>query len=704
MTLWKNLVVALVAAFALAACSSSDKGDGTDTGAAEPTPQEQCETAGGQWSDGSCTTAYQIAYQGALNAIAAAETAEEAQAAYDAVKDVVTAADGDKLQAAVDTRKATLATMAREAEQKADLAAAAGMIDTSDLSTQEAVDAARTAIVGLREALKAAADVSEADKAMYMSQLNAAVDAVDDAQGGIDTATRRTNQTTALSSASKTLQAALAALSGATPTQAQLDDANNALTALKTAIEGGADLTDDEKATYVREAANAAAPISTAQAAKDKADDDADDTANAAMAVTAAKLYTGIGDAPLTSTGVGQRSATYGNPEQAGQTANDIVVTYDHDNSADTNAVARVLSMDKKTTLADNHGWEGNKYTYTVPSTEASGAGDMYEAVVYSNVEDPTPGRKFGAETVDQTDATRTYEYDLADGVLNETTTEGTASRVASSSFDHSAGVKTFKVPEDGTNPTSIKPIEGKYHGVSGYYHCTPGNGNTCAVRVAAQGFNLGGVTSANVFNANNAAWTFKPKDKEDEVMSAEDTIYASYGWWIKKAAHNGPLTVSAFVANKGTVPAASGLDNLNGTATYRGGAAGEYALSSSTGGTNDAGHFTARATLEADFTNNTAATAITGTIDMFIGADGQSRDWEVELMGSAISDDGAIGDSTDGTAWTIGGTAADDSGEWSGTLRDNGDDGVPKVATGTFYTEYGKAGRMVGAFGANVQ
>ena len=138
------------------------------------------------------------------------------------------------------------------------------------------------------------------------------------------------------------------------------------------------------------------------------------------------------------------------------------------------------------------------------------------------------------------------------------------------------------------------------------------------------------------------------------------------------------------------------------------GGAAGKYALASSTGGTNDAGHFTARVTLQADFTNNTEATAITGTIDDFHGADGMNRNWSVKLNGSAIADGGGIGDAaaTAGTEWTIDGTAAADSGSWSGSLMNQpaDGDGVPQVATGTFYTEYGTAGRMVGAFGANKQ
>ena len=55
-------------------------------------------------------------------------------------------------------------------------------------------------------------------------------------------------------------------------------------------------------------------------------------------------------------------------------------------------------------------------------------------------------------------------------------------------------------------------------------------------------------------------------------------------------------------------------------------------------------------------------------------------------------------------TVWTIDGTAGSASGEWSGSLQDNDDAGVPKVGSGTFHTTFNDDGRMVGAFGVNKQ
>ncbi|MDE0343051.1 MAG: hypothetical protein OXK82_07780 [Deltaproteobacteria bacterium] len=647
---WLAVLLAVFMAVALSACGG---GGGGTTQMPDPDPMPE---------------PMPTAYEQAMTAIAEAETAEAAQAAYDAVKDQVTAAQGEMLQAAVNARADALAMMAREAEQKQALMDAAGMIDTSDLSTQALVDAARAAIAGLRQAIADAVDVD--DTSMYQTMLDNAVDAVDMAQGGIDTETRRMNQMTALSGASTTLQAALAALSGATPTQALLDAANNALNALNAAIMDGADLTDTEKAPYQREANNAAAPIQMAQNTFDEAEDEAEAARIAAMAVTASMLHTGIGDTPLLATA---RSAAYG----TGDNAADIAVTIDGGTPVN-------LSEDDEAMVGDRHGWTGMMFT-----AEPDGEAGTYEAVVYSHVGEPT---------VTEGDAFN-VAYTLTDGETADVTTlTGHAtSRVASPSFDQSAGTKEFELPDN----TVRVMIPGSYQGVSGTYYCTPTDANTnCDATVADMGFTLAGGT-----------WVFKPANPETPLMdtSAPDEVYASYGWWLHKSEDGNTYTVSAFDIYRGTDAGAVAIADLRGTATYTGGAAGKYALRSLTGGTNDAGHFTADVELTATFA---ADHEIEGTINNFVGADGEARDWSVALNKSVIADGGAIaGDPDDATdtgaqmtQWTMGGTAADASGEWSGDLREQGDDGVPGIATGTFYSEFGLDGKMVGAFGANEQ
>ena len=652
---------AAVLAFGLAAC-----GGGSDDDTAMMCPEGQV----GTYPDCSDPPVPLTAYEAASEAIAAAETVAEADAAYeDADKDAISAAEAAQLRNQLAMKKGELMTAADRAMQQSNLMAAAGAIDTSDLTTQEAIDAAEERIAALQRAIDAAEDVD--DTSMYESQVSSANGAVETAQNVLD-------QTGALMSASMALQGALDAFSD-TPTQAEIDAAQGALDALEGAISGATEQAVDT-AEYSTQATRAEGLIEGAQNARTVADNNAaddkkkaDDDAREAMAATAAKLHAGIG-APTatdtntadTPTATGTRFAGYvtvaGTP--TGASVGDIVVGI-----SDNEDVA--LSEDEDTMVAALNGWTGKRYARTTMSATMG----TYEAIVYSHVGEPTPGPKFNSGTGEGN-----VGFTL-DGTSGETASGTTleAGRVAIPSVTRTAGTETFELPDN-----SVRVIvAGSYWGVSGTYYCTPtGGGTDCSAAVAEMGLTLGGGT-----------WSFKPTNPEARVMSAPDGDYASYGWWLHTAT-NGDLTASAFVARRGTAEPASGITALMGTATYVGGAAGKYALSSTTGGTNDAGHFTARATLEANFNDDT----ISGTIDNFMGAGG-AKDWSVELRESTIGDTGPI--SSDGTAaaagnetvWTIGGDAAGAAGSWSGSLQENGDDGVPAIATGTFYTEYGTAG-----------
>ena len=448
-------------------------------------------------------------------------------------------------------------------------------------------------------------------------------------------------------------------------TDAVVNAADAAIVAARNAITAAINVPPAERAAHTGTVDALASRLTTARMA-----------ARMAMVQTAMKLHAGISvptatdtDTADTDTATGTRFARHAAAD--GADAGDIEVAIG-------DAANVFLSEDKETMVAAHHGWEGKRYTRTTPASDGT-----YEAVVYSNVGDPTEGAPFNEEYTLTGAGT-----DNPGEVAVDTSQTGAPARVASPSFDQSAGKKGFELPADADRVM----ISGSYHGVSGTYNCTPGQDQTCSATVAASGFTLEGGT-----------WTFKPTDPEAKVMSTPDAIYASYGWWIHKSEDGSTFTASAFVDDMGEVPDATGITALQGTAAYVGGAAGKYALQSATGGTNDAGHFTASATLEADFGDDT----ITGTIDNFVGADGQSRNWSVELMEQGVGDTGTIlGDDGTGeakmTKWTIDGTAAVAAGQWSGSLKDNGDDDVPRVATGTFYSTYGTAGKMVGAFGAN--
>ena len=440
-----------------------------------------------------------------------------------------------------------------------------------------------------------------------------------------------------------------------------------------------------ELADVQRQLAAARQELADAEQAKRDAEEAAQ---NAAMAATAAKLFAGI-SAPsgdVTSPAATDRAAAYN--------ADGTAILVSAGLPADAPA-AVTLSEDKKTMVAANHGWAGKRYA------DPAG-GDSYEAVVYSNVEAPTMGKKFGGTAAQVTANEVEYELNANGGISVDTSTAGVPARVALTGVTRTAGTETFKLPDPNPGGAANILVPGSHHGVSGTYSCAPSvAANGCTATVAARGFTLGAGT-----------WTFTPSNPNARVMDAADTAYSSYGWWLRKSEDGTSFTASAFHGFKGTdageISATNTLPTA-GTATYMGGAAGKYALTSATGGTNDAGHFTARATLEAEFDAGDAGT-ISGTVDNFVGADGESRDWSVELKEAilggttgAITRAGANQTDND-TVWTIGGTAADASGEWSGTLRERGTDGVPQAATGTFYSEFGQDGKMVGAFGANKQ
>ena len=583
---------------------------------------------------------------------------------------------------------------------------AVGMVDNA--STDAEVEAAEAAVSNARAKIAEAADVADDVKETHTARVDTLEMSLTTAKASrqmmLDASQELAGQRKAISDAIAAAKAAVEMVMDDSA-DAVVDAATQAIANARVAIAGASDVPDEEKAANTGTVNEIMDQLETAKASRMTAMEEARKEAeaeNAANAATAAKLYKGVaaqnGASATTAAGTplsaGERAAAYNDAGvPSGSTPTALIDTRIMVGIGADTPVA--LTEDKKAMVAANHGWTGKRYT-AEPDDDG-----MYEAMVYSNVGEPTMGKKFGGAA-----ANDEFEYALTDGMLTIDTTSDTAiqMRVASSMFDQSAGVKTFKLPE---NDKAVM-ISGSYHGVSGTYSCTPAGDTICASRVAANdGFQLGTVASAtdSTFTAGATGWTFKPGDPNARVTSMPDANYASYGWWIHKSEDGSEFTASAFMDIKGAVGAAAALDSLEGTATYMGGAAGKYALSSSTGGTNDAGHFTARAMLEADFSDN----SITGTIDNFMGADGMSRDWSVELKEAAVAATGGITrtgtDQTDNdTVWTIDGTAAAASGAWSGTLYDNGDDGVPKVGTGTFDSTYGTAGKIVGGFGVNKQ
>ncbi len=642
----KNLALAAMAAAALTLAGCGGGGGGSAQ-APGPTPTP---------------------YQTALTAIQSAETAADAQAAYDEVKDDVTAAEGDELQDAVDARVETLAAADREMEQKAALMTAAGMVDTSGLSTAEAVAAANLAIAGLQEALDAAEDVSDADKAMYQSQLDAARMAVQTAQAALDTEDRRTVQDMALSDASTALGTALDALSSP-PTQAEIDAAQAALDNLNTAIEAAEDLDGAEKLAANRAASNAEGRITGAKAALMAANEAAEQE-RLRLAEEAARMAAAQGKALLGALG--------GTPLDN----NEVPVTLSAAGLAVTPSTVRIPGATAETLEAgDSAGslgiWAGTEYAHT--NSDGTVA---FSAIVYTNQDAPKTmpfAEKYGDRTGIR------YEADEL------TLTFGPATGASANDPGPDPNIDADSFPTSGpTTFDGAQDFRGTYDGAAGSYECQA----NCTATYTTGGIDLG------------AGWSFV--HDSGAMTSTADADYTYFGWWLRSDGDGMPTLASAFHNRRGADLRADPGGSIQGAATYAGKAAGQYALSNLLDGTGEAGHFTADATLNARFgTDADLNPGVTGTIDNFM-ADGESKPWSVALRRGAFGGNGAIdAPAGGGTVWSINGTAAPRSGTWNGQMYKATADPAnttPEVVTGAFASEFQGVGRMVGAFGATKQ
>ena len=174
-----------------------------------------------------------------------------------------------------------------------------------------------------------------------------------------------------------------------------------------------------------------------------------------------------------------------------------------------------------------------------------------------------------------------------------------------------------------------------------------------------------------------------------------EDTKYLSYGrsMLLFGAASQSWYLDGAFVKSIGSQ---YGLGTETEKVTYSGGATGWYAF---IGEDADAGHFTARAKLEADLGT---ALEISGTIDRFIDEEGKSRNWKVDLNSSNFANRNSPSIGTNSvikTVWSIDGASSAPDRRWRGRVADEGNS-IHGSFQSTFKKD-GKDGRLNGAFGA---
>ena len=621
------------------------------------------------------------AYEMALASINSASTAEDAQAAYDDVKEQVTAAEGEKLEQAVANRTTALQEMADEMAQKDGLKMAADAIDTSDLSTAENIQAAKAAIAGLQAALDEADDVSDADKGMYQSQLDAAQLAVD-----------MTEQQMALDDAHTALGAAVAALAG-DATQAEIDVAKGAVTKLQGAIDAAKDVSDTSM--YEDAVADAAAPIAEAEkvvmaeaaaaqkAAEEKAAMEAAERAKE-MAALGKALYAALGGSGTPDTGNALNNLESNPGFMNGKLTIDAAEGAGSLANAAANAMVSLEAGDSAGSLS---GWMGMDYA-KVEGKDENKVTNM--ARVYTNQDAP--------KSVPFADEYPGLTTDGEDGVTKGMVVVNTsnAGKVMAAPFEHS-GEQNHAIPD---NAVALK-FRGTFDGAPGEYRCT----GTCTST------NDGTDSSPDGLNASGT-WHFKPD--AGAMVSKPDEHYLYYGWWVRKDDEDMPTAASAFAGRAGTDNGTDSLDMagdltaITGSASYAGHAAGKFAMSNVLDGTGDGGHFTADAELNATFGGGATA-GVTGTIDNFRLNDGsEDPGWSVSLAKGGLGSSGEImAPDADQTVWSINGNKAPASGTWSGMMYDempgNAPDGdgsnIPTTATGTFYSAFSSIGRMVGAF-----
>ncbi len=239
-------------------------------------------------------------------------------------------------------------------------------------------------------------------------------------------------------------------------------------------------------------------------------------------------------------------------------------------------------------------------------------------------------------------------------------------------------------------------------------YTCTPGDNDPCSSTASLKPEHSTTITFSNgwTFTANTGAMVSRP----------DGNGYMTFGWWMRddKTTASPLDNVAVFYdANAGvsTTDGDVAANTLAGTAKYEGGAAGKYAWRDVDEGTAHGGHFTAKASLTAIFTELEGGDTLSGSISEFrIGDYGMDPSWTVTLSEAAISSTGTVirgtEDAATTTTWAVGSNESSATGGWEAELSDTGaarNDDLPTGVAGAFDGIFGEQGRMVGAFGANI-
>ena len=298
-------------------------------------------------------------------------------------------------------------------------------------------------------------------------------------------------------------------------------------------------------------------------------------------------------------------------------------------------------------------------------------------------------GAKFSSLVADDENDITDISDDDKTITLNATVAKDNVEFTGVSTGQQNAHAKTSTYDTDGdsdTDPVIAFSASGKYRGVSGTYYCT---GVACTSSV-----NNGGMLMFA------GTWVFVAGSKDAQLM-VDDAV--TYGWWTNTASAPGSVLQAGLFTDREDGVDATYEDTRGGSATYKGEALGQYVMSA-----DNFGAFTADATLTADFTGTNT---LEGMINGFKDADGGDlTGWEVKLGKTNIQVNGTFVDpplapaaSAGKATWSIGDKKGA-AGNWQGALYGGTTTKYPTHAAGEFSAHHGPTGRMIGAFGAELE
>ena len=227
----------------------------------------------------------------------------------------------------------------------------------------------------------------------------------------------------------------------------------------------------------------------------------------------------------------------------------------------------------------------------------------------------------------------------------------------------------------------------GAFSGASGEYSCS---GSSCSVTL----------DDKSAPTAMGGAWIFAPD--EGAMVNVPDYDYLYFGWWLNETegayGFQSFADAAGFPDGSGNVEAA-----MEGSATYRGPAAGVWTTQDVSGGLVTrarSGEFTAEAMLTANFFGAKDAGVVNGEIVSFRDSNGRSMGgWKVTLDAARLTVGSAsFAGATRGEL----GPGSSGSGSWEGQFH--GSDGAatnarPSHVTGRFGLHFPGA-HIAGAFG----